>query len=440
MATVSQTTAGSYTWRCPLGVHAVKSTIAVENVASGENASGATLTVAITVAGTNNIVIVMVDEYLAGGTQVASMTIGGSAATLLSRREAGDNRSEIWYRLNVSSGSQDIVVTKGSSSAECVLSAICLSGVHQVKPFGTVPTPTQGNSGNPSITVSGETDDLVVSGVQYYNDTLSAGSGESVQQDNNNGASSASTAILTEAGASSVTVNPTLAGGSSAWQQLGVSVKPYRSRGAQVRCWGGGGAGGGTTTDTTSKGGGASGGQFSVNENYPVSPGTHYSYTVAATKAGTTGSGTAGNDSTFATTGVVAKGGAPGGAYHVDGGTAGQGSTTNGVGDVVYAGGNGSAGGASATGGAGGGGAGTGGAGGNASGNTAGSGTATGGGNGGAGRTTAGNGNAGTQAGGGGGGGYATGTTNRNGGTGAAGRVDITWTEPHITMFLWGVQ
>jgi hypothetical protein len=206
----------------------------------------------------------------------------------------------------------------------------------------------------------------------------------------------------------------------------GTWVCPAGVTSVQVEAWGGGGAGGGTTTDSTSKGGGGAGGQYAIKQNITVTQGNSYPYVVGAARAGTTGNGLAGNDSTFNTDVVVAKGGAGGLAYQ-NGGTAGLGSTANGVGDTVYAGGNGSNGAASSTGGAGGGGAGSGGEGGNASGNTAGTGTAVDGGNGGAGRTTVGAGNAGTAAGGGGGGGYTTTTTNRNGGTGARGQVKITY-------------
>lgn len=202
-----------------------------------------------------------------------------------------------------------------------------------------------------------------------------------------------------------------------------------------VEAWGAGG-GGGAATGNPAKGGGAAGGQY-VRKVVAVTPGNTYAIVVGAGGAGGVDvAGGVGGGSTFAAATVVAKGGAGGGlaAANNSGGTAGLGSTVGGIGDIVYAGGGGSAGAASAgvcnAGGAGGGGAGSTGAGGNAVGNTAGTGTASGGGNGGAGLTARGAGNAGFAAGGGGGGGCATTGQNQNGGAGASGRVDITYTLP----------
>ena len=199
-----------------------------------------------------------------------------------------------------------------------------------------------------------------------------------------------------------------------------------------VEAWGGGGAGGGATGNPA-KGGGGAGGQY-ARRLVTVIPGNTYAVTVGAGGTGSTGSGTVGVDSTFATNVVVAKGGAFGtGATN---GVAGTGSITGGIGDVVYAGGNGAAGVVTTncnSSGSGGGGAGSGGAGGNATGNTGGAGTATGGGNGGNGSNSSGNGQAGSIAGGGGAGACAESTTDRNGGAGAAGQVSISYYLPIVT-------
>lgn len=201
----------------------------------------------------------------------------------------------------------------------------------------------------------------------------------------------------------------------------------------QVEAWGGGG-GGGAATGNPAKGGGGAGGQYAMKHSVAVTPGTPYTVVVGAGGAGgTTGNGSTGGNSTFNGTTVVARGGAGGGGATTNGGdgSAGTGSTTGGVGDVVYRGGNGAAGNARSqcnNGGAGGGGAGSGGNGGNASGNTGGSGTATGGGNGGAGSNNSGNGAAGNPYGGGGAGACAESHTDRRGGAGGAGAVVITYT------------
>jgi len=107
-----------------------------------------------------------------------------------------------------------------------------------------------------------------------------------------------------------------------------------------VECWGGGGVGGGGNNNNQGGGGGA-GGQY-AKKTVNVVKGTNYAYSVAADRAGVgkDTDGPAGYDTSFASTVVKAKGGA-GGLCFDNGGTGGQGSTDSGVGDTVYAGGDG---------------------------------------------------------------------------------------------------
>lgn len=205
--------------------------------------------------------------------------------------------------------------------------------------------------------------------------------------------------------------------GTSSW------TAPAGVTSVTVEAWGGGGAGGGATANPA-KGGGGAGGQY-VRKVLTVVPGNGYAIVVGAGGVGSTAAGSSGSDSTFASSLVVAKGGA-GGSNAVNG-VAGVGSTVGGVGDVVYAGGRGSSGASSGGGGAGGGGAGTSGAGGSASDVTAGTGATVGGGSGGAGLTSRGAGENGGNYGGGGSGGYATNNTNRSGGSGGDGQIILTY-------------
>ncbi len=189
---------------------------------------------------------------------------------------------------------------------------------------------------------------------------------------------------------------------------------------AYIEAWGAGGAGGGVTGSGSTNGGGA-GGQESVKLD-TVTGETGYAYSVAATTTGSAIVIRNGADTTWRTTVCVAKGGA-GVAINSVADSAGNpgasGSTADGVGDTVTAGGDGGT--APLVNNSGGGG---GGGGGNASGATAGTATAPGG-NGGAGRSTSGVGNAASAFGGGGGGAYAVGVTDRAGGDGGAGGLYV---------------
>ncbi|PKP23117.1 MAG: hypothetical protein CVU05_00905 [Bacteroidetes bacterium HGW-Bacteroidetes-21] len=186
-----------------------------------------------------------------------------------------------------------------------------------------------------------------------------------------------------------------------------------------VECWGGGGAGGAGGVSNAQGGGGGAGGQY-VKSIISVVSGATYNVTVGA---GVSTASANGNDSWFlSNTTIIAKGG-QGGASYASGAAGGLGSTTNGIGDVIYSGGNGANGGAGLSGG-GGGGAGSTGNGGNASGTTAGTGTTVNGGNGGAGNTSNGAaGGAGNTYGGAGGGATKSSTP----GSGAQGYVRISY-------------
>ncbi len=140
-----------------------------------------------------------------------------------------------------------------------------------------------------------------------------------------------------------------------------------------VECWGGGGTGGGGSGNNEGGGGGA-GGQY-ASKTVTIVKDQNYAYSVAADRAGV-GKDTNGlaGYSTYlgpAAAPLVRAMGGAGGLAFVNGGTGGQGSDVSGIGDTVYAGGDGAASGAG-YGGGGGGGAGSSGAGNDASGSTGG--------------------------------------------------------------------
>lgn len=200
-----------------------------------------------------------------------------------------------------------------------------------------------------------------------------------------------------------------------------------------VELWGGGGTGG-PATGTASGAGGGAGGQYAI-KTVTVTGGSSHTLVVAAAKTSAAAAVGNGNDSTFDSTTVVAKGGAGGANATGATGAGGTGSTTGGVGDTVYAGGSGATGVSSTQSAGGGGGAGSTGAGGAASGATAGTGTSQQGGGGGAGVSTANTRNAGTQAGGGGSGGLSNSSTDRAGGNGAAGYARVTYTTSDVDVY-----
>lgn len=210
----------------------------------------------------------------------------------------------------------------------------------------------------------------------------------------------------------------------------GTWVKPNGVTKVTVECWGAGGGGGGASNNNQGGGGGA-GGQYAIKVVTYNAARQSITYVVGTGGPGGSGasSGTVGEDTDWQSGVVVAKGGAFGVANN---GAGGVGSTTGGVGDTVYEGGDGAAGAVNS--GAGGGGAGSGGAGGDAVGVGAGGGTTQNGGNGGAGLSSSSDGNPGNNYGGGGSGGKRTTVTSRTGGAGAQGYIRITYSRRLLSI------
>lgn len=192
-----------------------------------------------------------------------------------------------------------------------------------------------------------------------------------------------------------------------------------------VQAWGGGAAGGGAASGTNAAGGGGGGGAYVRNTALPVTA-TTYPITIAASIAGGTGNGTSGNTTSFSTL-LIATGG-NGGTGALTGSTSGAGGTAKTSGNTV------------------GGGSGTitslyalvGSAG--VAGTKAGNGSsspiqfdATNTGNGATGTNSNANGATGTNYGGGGSGAYRT-SGSRNGGSGAAGAMKLSWTCPTYSL------
>jgi len=219
--------------------------------------------------------------------------------------------------------------------------------------------------------------------------------------------------------------------GTSSW------ICPDNVTTIQVECWGGGGAGGAANASANNVGGGGgAGGAYARTANVPVTPGDSYAVTIPAAATAPAGAADGarfdGADVTFigdSSVTVTAAGG-QGGECKVAGvntsGTGGAGSAAGCVGDVVFAGGNGSQWG-DRNGGCGGGGAGDSSNGGDAVEGTAGLGGTEGGGDGAGGVSGNNSGKNGSNPGGGGGGAKSQSSGPKAGGTGGLGQIIITY-------------
>jgi len=212
----------------------------------------------------------------------------------------------------------------------------------------------------------------------------------------------------------------------TAWSQVtqtynasGTFLVPAGVSQVTVECWGGGGRGG--TRTNNGRGGGGGGGAY-VRSTIPVIEGNTYTVTVGL---GSTDA-SAGDDSWFGTaTTVMAKGGSSCGNNNTNGASGGSASAS--IGTVKFSGGDGANAPAN-TGGGGGSSAGTAAAGNDGSGQSGGVAPSGGGNGGGGGNGAFDAGDGGVAPGGGGGGGERTCCFTANGGSGANGRVVLTYT------------
>lgn len=122
----------------------------------------------------------------------------------------------------------NVVITLASSGEdEFIGHAVSMTGVHQTTPTGTVPANASGSSTTASVTVTSETDALVVANLYsgWNGGTPGSNELERTQEIVN---ADFTGATYTEPGAASVVINPTrtAAGFSNSWLINGVSFKP----------------------------------------------------------------------------------------------------------------------------------------------------------------------------------------------------------------------
>lgn len=127
---------------------------------------------------------------------VSGVTYGGQSLTQVVRANGNNADSEIWYLVDPPTGTNDVVVTLGSSD-EINAGAVSFTGVNQNNPIDASNTNT-GKSKNPSVSVTTTTDNaLLLDVVATQQEDLSgkAGAGQTIRwvedfQNNVEGASS----------------------------------------------------------------------------------------------------------------------------------------------------------------------------------------------------------------------------------------------------------
>lgn len=160
-------------------------------------------------------------------------TYGGAAMTRQTGRATPSwNTVDVYALTAIASGSQTVAATYGGGATNIGGGCTTFTGVHQTQASAfTNATTATGSSTSPSVTVSSATGDMVfVGGVCQSGQAWTPGTGETEGWEIGNGGFDA--AAYTEAGAASVTVNPSLTS-SNDWGMAGVNVVQAASTGAK---------------------------------------------------------------------------------------------------------------------------------------------------------------------------------------------------------------
>ena len=180
--------------------------------------------------GSNRILLVGVSLRNGGSQTVSGITYGGTALTLLGSAANGTNiRGELWYLKNPAAGAATVQVTISGAATYFAAGAASFFNVEQGSSFGTAVT-GNGNSANPSVSVTSAAGELVVDILAKRNTSEAAvvGAGQtqlwndwSTHETKSNNAISAASM---EPGAATVAMSWTFA--SRPWAIVAVPLKP----------------------------------------------------------------------------------------------------------------------------------------------------------------------------------------------------------------------
>ncbi|MGQ0829214.1 MAG: hypothetical protein ACT4ON_12570 [Bacteroidota bacterium] len=191
-------------------------TIGTNSTTSGSTGISATsLTISHTVSGSNTILIVRASTRNGDPT---SITYNSVSLTKLATKNNSSQYASIWYLINPSAGTNNVVIN-GSSGFAPIIGITSFTGVHQTAPFGTVVSAAF--SSNPSLNVSSASGELIID-VVNANTSMTVGSGQTQQYNLHEFVSDGSGS--TEAGASSVTMS--WSGFSPDGAHIAVPLKP----------------------------------------------------------------------------------------------------------------------------------------------------------------------------------------------------------------------
>ena len=207
-----------------LTLSTARAAITVVNASSGVGTT--TTTVSHTVSnGTGRILVVGVGIDDVGFT-ITGATYGGTALTLIGTKQSANSRMALYYLINPTVGTANVVITISAGVTDVAVGAVSLTEVDQTTPLGTFASAAGTNTAAPSVTVSSATGELVLETVSIKSPPSpgTLGSGQTSWWSIYNSGLHSS-AGSTKSGASSVTMSRTLTGNGN-WAIGAVPLKP----------------------------------------------------------------------------------------------------------------------------------------------------------------------------------------------------------------------
>jgi hypothetical protein len=209
------------------GEYVTGSAIALGETSTGTGNNSSTASWSHTVSGANRLLAVTVT--LRNFTTITSVTYGAQSLTKATDISAGSGnypRSEIWYLVAPTIGTNTITVTAGSSDF-IQAGAATFTGVHQTVPLG----PAAGNSGlaqtSTTLTTTSANNDVVldVLGIESIGKTFPPGTGQTLVFSPTSDANWRNATSIKNSTASTTNSTWTISA-STNWSQAGIAIKP----------------------------------------------------------------------------------------------------------------------------------------------------------------------------------------------------------------------
>lgn len=207
---------------------------------AGQNNANATISVSMSPAGTNRLLVCGTSTQNNTKTVVSAVFNTSESLTLLTTKDFDDGsgnqaRAELWYLISPTVTTANVDITFTGATAMSV-GCIAFSDVHQTTPLGT-PATAGARTTTATVDVTSAAGEVVVDVMSMRVGTtgITEGAGQTnrVERQSGAGAGNVTLGMSTEAGAATTTMSWTVDDATvKSWSTIGVSVKGAVAAGA----------------------------------------------------------------------------------------------------------------------------------------------------------------------------------------------------------------